>query len=149
VEVLGQSPRGNASARPGTLEPADLLAAIVNSSDDAIIGKTTDGVITTWNPAAEHMYGYTSAEIIGQPITVLCPPDRVAEIQEILSKIRSGERVSYFETLRQRKDGTIFPVSVAVSPVWDDRHGRCVVDRPRHLRAVPYPGRAPPPDGRP
>jgi PAS domain S-box-containing protein len=123
VEVLGQSPRGNASACPGTLAPADLLAAIVNSSDDAIIGKTPDGVITTWNPAAEHMYGYTAAEIIGQPVTVLCPPDRVAEIQEILSKIRSGERVSYHESLRQRKDGTIFPVSVAVSPVWDDRHG--------------------------
>ena len=66
--------------------PADLLAAIVNSSDDAIIGKTTDGMITTWNPAAEHMYGYTAEEIIGQPITVLCPPDRVAEIQEILSR---------------------------------------------------------------
>src|SRR6202044_2053330 len=86
-------------------------------------GKTTDGVITTWNPAAEHMYGYTAAEIIGQPITVLCPPDRAAEIQEILSKIRSGERVPYRETLRQRKDGTVFPVSLAVSPVWDDRHG--------------------------
>jgi PAS domain S-box-containing protein len=123
VEVLGESSRGNATARPAPLASADLLAAIVNSSDDAIIGKTTDGMITTWNPAAEHMYGYTAEEIIGQPITVLCPPDRVAEIQDILSKIRSGERVSYFETLRQRKDGTIFPVSVAVSPVWDDRHG--------------------------
>ena len=123
MEVLGQSSRGPASARSGTLGSADLLAAIVNSSDDAIIGKTTDGVITTWNPAAEHMYGYTAAEIIGQPVTVLCPPDRVAEIQAILSKIRSGERVSYHETLRQRKDGTVFPVSVAVSPVWDDRHG--------------------------
>jgi PAS domain S-box-containing protein len=123
VDVLGQSPRGNAGARPGPLAPADLLAAIVNSSDDAIIGKTTDGMITTWNPAAEHMYGYTAEEIIGQPITVLCPPDRVAEIQEILSKIRRGERVPYRETLRLRKDGTVFPVSVAVSPVWDDRHG--------------------------
>jgi PAS domain S-box-containing protein len=123
VEVLGQSSRGNPGACPGTLAPADLLAAIVNSSGDAIIGKTPDGMITTWNPAAEHMYGYTAAEIIGQPVTVLCPPDRVAEIQAILSKIRSGERVSYHETLRQRKDGTVFPVSVAVSPVWDDRHG--------------------------
>ncbi len=69
------------------------------------------------------MYGYTAEEIIGQPIEVVCPPDRVAEIQGILSKIRSGERVSYHETARQRKDGTIFPVSVAISPVWDDRHG--------------------------
>ena len=114
---------GTAAPRPGPLAAADLLAAIVNSSDDAIVGKTTDGIITTWNPAAERMYGYTAEEIIGQPITVLCPPDQAAEIQEILGKIRSGERVSYHETTRQRKDGAIFPVSVTVSPVWDDQHG--------------------------
>jgi PAS domain S-box-containing protein len=68
------------------------------------------------------MYGYSAEEIIGQPIAVLCPPDRVAEMQEILSRIRSGERVDYHETTRLRKDGTIFPVSVTVSPVWDHRH---------------------------
>lgn len=104
------------------MDSSDLLAAIVNSSDDAIIGKTADGVITTWNPAAERMYGYTAKEIIGQPITVLCPPDRVAEIEEILRKIRNDERVSYHETVRQRKDGTVFPVSVTISPIHDDRH---------------------------
>jgi PAS domain S-box-containing protein len=104
------------------MDAADLLAAIVNSSDDAIIGKTIDGVITTWNPAAGRMYGYAAKEIIGQPITVLCPPDRVAEIQEILHKIGDGEHVPYHETVRQRKDGTVFPVSVAISPVHDDRH---------------------------
>src|SRR5580704_9464496 len=109
--------------RSGPAESADLLAAIVYSSDDAIISKTTDGVITSWNPAAERMYGYTAAEIIGQPITVLCPPDRVGEIQEILRKIRNDERVLYHETVRRRKDGTVFPVSVAVSPVHDARHG--------------------------
>jgi PAS domain S-box-containing protein len=105
-------------------EPAgsvDLLAAIVNSSDDAIIGKTTDGVITTWNCAAERMYGYAAREIIGQPITVLCPPDRVGEIREILRKIGNDERVLYHETVRQRKDGTVFPASVTVSPIHDDR----------------------------
>ena len=123
MEALGQSSRRNGSTRPGPLAATDLLAAIVNSSDDAIIGKTPDGVITTWNPAAERMYGYTAEEIIGQPITVLCPPDRVAEIQEILGKIRDGQRVSYHETTRRRKNGTIFPVSVTVSPVWDHRHG--------------------------
>jgi PAS domain S-box-containing protein len=122
MEALEQSSRRSTSI-PEPLAPADLLAAIVNSSDDAIIGKTTDGIITTWNPAAERMYGYTAEEIVGQPVTVLCPPDRVSEVQEILSKIRGGERVSYYETTRQRKDGTIFPVSVAISPVWDDRHG--------------------------
>ena len=123
MEALGQSSRRNASTSPGPLAPADLLAAIVNSSDDAIIGKTPDGMITTWNPAAERMYGYTAEEIIGQPITVLCPPDRVAEIQEILGKIRGGQRVCYHETTRRRKNGTIFPVSVTVSPVRDHRHG--------------------------
>jgi PAS domain S-box-containing protein len=122
VEALGQSSRGNASTRPGPLAPTDLLAAIVNSSDDAIIGKTPDGMITTWNLAAQRMYGYSADEIIGQPVAILCPPDRVAETQEILSKIRSGERVSYLETTRRRKDGTIFPVSVTISPVWDYRH---------------------------
>jgi PAS domain S-box-containing protein len=68
------------------------------------------------------MYGYAAAEIIGQPVTVLCPPDRVAEVQEVLHKIRNDERVLYHETVRQRKDGTVFPVSVAISPVHDDRH---------------------------
>ena len=104
------------------MDGADLLAAIVNSSDDAIIGKTTDGVITTWNPAAGRMYGYAAEEIIGQPITVLCPSDRVAEVQEILRKIGNDERVPYHETVRQRKDGTVFPVSVTISPVHDDRN---------------------------
>jgi PAS domain S-box-containing protein len=117
-----QSSRVTGSTRRESMDAADLLAAIVNSSDDAIIGKTVDGVITTWNPAAEQMYGYAAAEIIGQPVTVLCPPDRVAEIQEILRRIRNGERVLYHETVRQRKDGTVFPVSVAISPVLDGRH---------------------------
>jgi PAS domain S-box-containing protein len=105
------------------MDSAELLAAIVNSSDDAIVGKTTDGVITTWNPAAERMYGYAAEEIIGQPITVLCPPDRAGEIHEILRKIGKDERVPYHETVRQRKDGTVFPVSVTISPVYDDRDG--------------------------
>jgi PAS domain S-box-containing protein len=120
-EAVEQSTRQADSARREPADSANLLAAIVNSSDDAIIGKTTDGVITTWNPAAEHMYGYTAQEIIGQPITVLCPPDCVAEIGEILGKIAKGERVPYHETSRQRRDGTVFPASVAVSPVYDDR----------------------------
>ena len=119
---MQQSSRVTGSTRRESMDAADLLAAIVNSSDDAIIGKTVDGVITTWNPAAEQMYGYAAAEIIGQPVTVLCPPDRVAEIQEILRRIRNGERVLYHETVRQRKDGTVFPVSVAISPVLDGRH---------------------------
>jgi PAS domain S-box-containing protein len=99
--------------------------AIVNSSDDAIVGKTVDGVITTWNPAAERMYGYPAADIIGKPMKVLCPPDRIGEIKEILTKIGRGERVSHHETVRQRKDGTTFPVAVTVSPI-RDMSGRLV-----------------------
>jgi PAS domain S-box-containing protein len=97
-----------------------LLWAIVNSSDDAIVGKTLDGVITSWNPAAERMYGYTAQEIIGQPIAVLCPPDRVGEVTDILARISQGERVAHHETVRRRKDGTPVPVSVTISPVYDD-----------------------------
>ena len=72
-------------------------------------GRPLDGVITSWNPAAEQMYGYSAEEIIGQPVTVLCHPDHVGEIKEILDKIRRGERVLHHETVRRRKDGTTFP----------------------------------------
>ena len=76
-------------------------------------------MITSWNPAAERIYGYAAEDIVGQPMTVLCPPDRVAEIQEILRKIRRDERVAYHETVRLRKDGTTFPAAVTVSPIRD------------------------------
>jgi PAS domain S-box-containing protein len=94
-----------------------LLSAIVDSCDDAIVGKTTEGVITSWNPAAQRMYGYAPEEIVGRPITVLSPAERVSEITDILNKIRRGERVVHFETIRRRKDGTTLPVSVTVSPI--------------------------------
>lgn len=97
------------------------LSAIVNSSDDAIVGKTSDGVITSWNPSAARMYGYSADEIVGQPMQMLCPPDRVGEIAEILGKLGRGERVAHFETERRRKDGSTFPVSVTVSPIYDER----------------------------
>jgi len=100
--------------------PAQLYAALISSSDDAIILKSLDGVILTWNQGAMRMYGYTPDEAIGQPMTRLCPPDRVGEITDILAKVRSGERISHYETMRQRKDGTTFPVSVSVSPVNDE-----------------------------
>jgi PAS domain S-box-containing protein len=99
------------------------LSAIVNSSDDAIVGKTPEGVITSWNPSAESMYGYSAEEIMGQPMTTLCPSDRVGEIQEILETIGRGERVVHFETERRRKDGITFPVSLTVSPIYDE-HGK-------------------------
>ena len=116
---MRQSSRDEIDSR-APASTAALLSAIVNSSDDAIVGKTADGVITSWNPAAERMYGYSASEIIGRPITVLCPPDRVGEITGILDRIGRGERVVHHETVRRRKDGTDFPVSVTISPVYDD-----------------------------
>ncbi|MBK5274549.1 MAG: PAS domain S-box protein, partial [Desulfuromonadales bacterium] len=96
-----------------------FLASIVESSDDAIVGKTPEGIITSWNPAAERMYGYTSKEVVGKHISILLPPDRPKEMEDILAKIRKGERVEHYETLRVRKDGTSIHVSLTVSPIHD------------------------------
>jgi PAS domain S-box-containing protein len=101
------------------------LALIVDSSQDAIIGKNLDGIITHWNKGAEHMYGYSSQEMIGQSITVLGPSDRTDEIPGILEKIRRGERVEYFESVRVTKDGRRLNVSISVSPI-QDAEGRVV-----------------------
>ena len=95
------------------------LALIVDSSQDAIIGKNLDGVITHWNKGAEHIYGYTAEEVIGKSISILAPQDRPDEIPEILEKIRHGERVEYFETVRITKDGRSLHVSISVSPIHD------------------------------
>jgi PAS domain S-box-containing protein len=97
------------------------LAAIVNSSDDAIIGKTLEGVITSWNPGAEKIFGYAAAEAVGQPMLMLFPPERMHEEPEILAKIGRGESVAHFETVRVRKDGRRIDVSVTLSPIADAR----------------------------
>jgi PAS domain S-box-containing protein len=102
---------------------SDRLAAIVEHSDDAILSKTLDGVITSWNPAAQSLYGYCSEEIIGRPVTLLSPKDRAGEIEAILAKIRAGQHVEHLETTRVRKDGTTFPVLLTVSPIRDSRGG--------------------------
>lgn len=91
-----------------------LLAAIVESSDDAIISKSLNGIVQSWNAAAERIYGYTKAEAIGQPITMLIPEERQSEEQLILHKIKHGERVDHFETIRVRKDGVRVLVSLTV-----------------------------------
>jgi PAS domain S-box-containing protein len=101
---------------PGIPESV-LLPAIVKSADDAILGATTGGLITTWNAAAEKICGYRAEEIIGQPLTILCPAERIGEIEETLSKIRRGERVVQRETVRRRKDGSTFQASVTASPI--------------------------------
>jgi two-component system sensor kinase FixL len=96
------------------------LAAIVASSDDAIIGKTLDGIVTDWNRSAETIFGYTAEEMIGKSISTLLPPGQEDETADILDRIRRGERVDHYETRRRRKDGEIIDVSLTVSPVWDN-----------------------------
>jgi PAS domain S-box-containing protein len=107
-------------------ERADnLLAAIVDSSDDAIISKTLDGVITSWNKSAERMFGYTREEAVGQHITLIIPEDRRDEEANIIKRLKLGERIDHFETVRLRKNGTLVDLSVAISPI-KDAAGRVV-----------------------
>ncbi|WP_027997551.1 PAS domain S-box protein [Sinorhizobium arboris] len=95
------------------------LAAIVESSDDAIVAKDLDGIITSWNRGAERLFGYSADEAVGRSITILIPPDRLSEEPGILERIRKGEKVDHFETKRRRKDGTLVDISLTVSPVRD------------------------------
>jgi rsbT co-antagonist protein RsbR len=101
-------------------EASAFLSAIVESSDDAIIGKRLDGTIISWNAGAEKIYGYTPSEVIGRNISLIIPPERAGELEEILARIARGERVAHFETLRVRKDGTRLDISVTISPVKAD-----------------------------
>lgn len=98
-------------------ESAGHLAAIVSSSDDAIVSKTLDGVILTWNGAAERMFGYSAAEAVGRHITLIIPQDRTSEEDFVIGRIRAGLAVEHYETVRQRKDGTMVEVSLSVSPI--------------------------------
>jgi len=93
------------------------LASIVESSDDAIVSKTLDGIVTSWNLGAERLYGYSAVEAIGQPIGFVIPPDRPNELLRILARLRRGEHVEPYETVRMRKDGTRVEVSITVSSV--------------------------------
>jgi PAS domain S-box-containing protein len=102
-----------------------LLAAIVDSSDDAIVSKNLDGIITGWNKAAERLFGYTAKEAIGQPITMIIPADRLEEEPRILARIRGGKQIDHFETVRIRKDGALVEISLTVSPV-RDAQGRII-----------------------
>jgi PAS domain S-box-containing protein len=99
-------------------EPA-RLAAIVESSDDAIISKTLEGIITSWNKGAQRIYGYSAEEALGRPISMLVPPERPDEVREMLEKIRRGEKVEHYETVRLTKDGRRLDISLTVSPIKD------------------------------
>ena len=121
--------RGNSASADGILldsgdrrtdhATSNRLAAIVTSSDDAIVGKTIDGIVTDWNAGAEKIFGYTATEMIGKPLATLLPPGKENEEEEILARIRDGGKIDHFETRRRRKDGEIIDVSVTISPVWD------------------------------
>ena len=129
----GRRAPGDASARASQLDAAHptlaheevlearaRLAAIVDSSDDAIISKDLNGVIVTWNDAAERLFGYSADEAIGRPITMLIPEDRQGEEPEIIGRIRRGERIHHYETIRRRKDGSLIDISLTVSPIKND-----------------------------
>jgi len=105
------------TADPETMRA--LLAAVVESSDDAIVAKDLNGTILAWNDAAERIFGYRAEEVIGRPITILLPPDRLQEEATVLAALRSGRRIDHYETERVRKDGARLRISLSVSPIRD------------------------------
>ncbi len=109
-DVTGQRRAVEASLR---------LAAIVESSDDAIVGESLDGCITAWNKGAERLYGYAADEVVGRPLSVLVPPDHPDELTALMERIRRGESIDHYETVRVRKDGSRVDVSLSISPVRD------------------------------
>jgi PAS domain S-box-containing protein len=116
----------SADRRPTPIdESRALLAAIVESSDDAIVSKDLDGYITSWNASAERIFGYPAAEAIGRHITLIIPEHLLDEERHIISRIRAGQRVEHFDTIRRRKDGTLIPISLTISPV-RGRDGRVI-----------------------
>src|SRR5437879_2766284 len=104
--------------------PTDIalrhLAKVVESCDDAIVSKDLNSTIISWNRAAERMFGYTAAEAVGRSIRMIIPADRQTEEDDVLAQIRAGTAVTHYDTIRQRKDGTLIPISLTVSPVYDD-----------------------------
>ena len=113
---------------------AARLAAIVESSDDAIVSKNLEGIITSWNQGAEQLFGYTAAEIVGKPVTTLIPAENQSEEVEILARIRAGQRVDHYETKRRTKDGRLVDVSLTVSPIRDAEGG--IIGASKIARAI-------------
>src|SRR5215203_6395658 len=103
-------------------DPVSLrhLARVVESSDDAIVSKDLNGVVMSWNRAAERLFGYSAEEAIGRSIRMIIPNDRQHEEDEVLAQIRAGSPVTHFETIRQHKSGRLVPISLSVSPIYDD-----------------------------
>jgi PAS domain S-box-containing protein len=142
-EVIMEANIDITAAKDAT-QASNLLAAIVGSSDDAIISKTLGGMITSWNKAAERMFGYTAEEAIGRHITLIIPVDRRDEETNILDRLKRGERTDHFETIRVRKDGTLLDISLTISPVKDaagsivgaSKVARDITERRRTERAL-------------
>src|SRR5688572_16602949 len=103
----------------GASEIQSKLAAIVESSDDAIVGKNLDGIVTSWNRGAERIFGYTAEQIVGRHINTIIPEDRQDEEPKILHEIRNGRRIDHFETVRKTQDGKLINISVTISPIRD------------------------------
>jgi PAS domain S-box-containing protein len=128
LNANGADPDPNPPVRPmvpSEIEARFWLAAIAESSDDAIIGKNLNGIVTSWNKAAESMFGFTAQELVGHPITAIIPPDRIDEEASILERVRRAEKIVHFETKRLCKDGRTIPVSLSVSPI-RDAHGKII-----------------------
>src|SRR5690242_11295271 len=107
--------------KPPVIPAARYLAAIVESSDDVIVSKDLNGIVTSWNPAAERLFGYTADEMIGRSIKTIIPAERMSEEDEVLSRVREGVGVDHFETVRRRKDGSTVEISLTVSPIRNAR----------------------------
>jgi len=119
-EIIGASKIArDISVHKTAAEKQSVLAAIVDTSDDTIVSKTLDGIITSWNKAAVKMFGYTEAEAIGKHISLIIPPDRLDEEKFIIGEVRQGKKVDHFQTLRRAKNGELVPISLSVSPVID------------------------------
>ncbi len=119
VEQRTAALQAEVAVRKRTEEMRELLAGIVESSDDAIISKTLDGTISAWNRGAEKVFGYSAAEIVGKSILLLLPPERINEESDLVARIKRGESVEHFETVRVRKGGAHIYVSVTISPIRD------------------------------
>lgn len=100
-------------------EKNERLAGIVEASDDAVIGKTVDGIITSWNKGAAKIFGYSESEVRGQPVTMLVPPENAAQLLHVHDRVRQGEHIEHFEIVSRRKDGAMINMSVTYSPVRD------------------------------
>ena len=133
--------RAKKASEPGASIPASAeLWSIIDNSDDAIITKNLDGIISSWNRSAERIFGYTAPEVIGKSVTILIPPDRQNEEPAILARLRRGERVDHYETVRQRKDGSLIDISLTVSPIKNaegkivaaSKIARDITERKRH-----------------